>query len=435
MTKDFIGKNIKRVAVIGGGPGGIAAARALYKEKAFDVITVYDRNTQAGGTWIYDPNTDPPPPIPSIDALEVDFTLQAQKLHSPIYAGLRANLPKSVMCYRDVAFDPKVPLFAYHQQVLDYLKSIVVSENLLPLFRFSTRVDRVEPQKDVWIVSTTDLTLGKQSDQEFDAVVIATGHYNVPYIPNIPGVDQLSRHTKVMHSRDYRSPDLFKDKTVLVIGGGSSGLDIVRETSVVAHKVYQCIRTENEMSRQAEPRSNVEQVSLLKRFDGSTIEFDDGKRVQDVDVVVFATGFLFSYPFLPFQKGNLIQKGQKVHQLSHYMFYKQNPTLSFIGLPIKVAPFPLMQLQATVVAKYWSNQVPMIPYEELEQERDDKKEIVFSMEQECNYSNRLGAWAEGWVDRPLEEWNSDDAVTGQLSDEWKRLRKEAFSLRKVHLGY
>ncbi|CAO3702153.1 unnamed protein product [Rhizopus stolonifer] len=419
MTKSFIKKNIKRVAVIGGGPGGIAAARALYKENAFDIITVYDRNTQVGGTWVYDSNTDPPPPIPSTDALEVDFTLQAHKLHSPIYASLRANLPKSVMCYRDVAFNPKVPLFAHHQQVLDYLQTIVVSENLLPLFRFSTRVDRVEPQKDVWIVSTTDLTLGKQSDQEFDAVVIATGHYNVPYIPNIPGVDQLSRHTE----------------TVLVIGGGSSGLDIVRETSAVAHKVYQCIRTENEMSRQAEPRSNVEQVSLLKRFDGLTIEFADGKHVQDVDVVVFATGFLFSYPFLPFQKGNLIQKGQKVHQLSHYMFYKQNPTLSFLGLPIKVAPFPLMQRQATVVAKYWSNQVPMLPYEELEQETDDKKEIVFSMEQEYDYNNRLGAWAEGWIDRPLEEWKSDDAVTGQLSDEWKKLRKEAFSLRKVHLGY
>jgi cation diffusion facilitator CzcD-associated flavoprotein CzcO len=51
MTKSFINKHIKRVAVIGAGPGGIAALRALSKEGTFDTITVYERNAQIGGTW------------------------------------------------------------------------------------------------------------------------------------------------------------------------------------------------------------------------------------------------------------------------------------------------------------------------------------------------------------------------------------------------
>lgn len=47
----FIQKSIKRVAIIGGGPGGIAAARALRDEAAFETITVFERNDHTGGTW------------------------------------------------------------------------------------------------------------------------------------------------------------------------------------------------------------------------------------------------------------------------------------------------------------------------------------------------------------------------------------------------
>ena len=42
---------ISRVAVIGAGPGGLAAARALRDEGAFDTITVFERNSKVGGTW------------------------------------------------------------------------------------------------------------------------------------------------------------------------------------------------------------------------------------------------------------------------------------------------------------------------------------------------------------------------------------------------
>ena len=48
---NYIEKSIKRVAVVGGGPAGIAAARALRKEANFDTIVVYERNDHSGGTW------------------------------------------------------------------------------------------------------------------------------------------------------------------------------------------------------------------------------------------------------------------------------------------------------------------------------------------------------------------------------------------------
>ena len=44
-------RRISRVAVIGAGPGGLAAARALRDENVFDTITVFERNSKVGGTW------------------------------------------------------------------------------------------------------------------------------------------------------------------------------------------------------------------------------------------------------------------------------------------------------------------------------------------------------------------------------------------------
>jgi cation diffusion facilitator CzcD-associated flavoprotein CzcO len=48
---NFIQKSIKRVAIIGGGAGGIAAARALRNEATFQTITIFERNEHNGGTW------------------------------------------------------------------------------------------------------------------------------------------------------------------------------------------------------------------------------------------------------------------------------------------------------------------------------------------------------------------------------------------------
>ncbi|ORE04540.1 FAD/NAD(P)-binding domain-containing protein [Rhizopus microsporus var. microsporus] len=442
MTGEHIEKTIRRVAVIGGGPGGIAAIRALKKEDSFSTITVYERNEQIGGAWLYSPERDPPPTLPSTNALQVDDTLKVGKTHSPIYANLHTNLPTTVMSYRDVPFDNKTPCFPSHVYVLKYLQDIVEHEGLMPMIKLSTRVDKVDYHSS-WTVTSTNLKTGEQSEEEFDAVVVANGHYTVPYIPDIPGIDGLHSNKRVeaLHSRDYREPSIFRNKTVLVVGGSYSGLDIVREASSVAHRIYHCIRTQTELTRQASETNtpNVVQIGLLKGIvctaDTCIIECSDGQQLQNIDIVVFATGYLFSFPFLPFQENNLIQTGQKVHNLLHYMFYARNKTLCFIGVPIRVAPFPLMQRQCTVMARYWSGKIPILPFKEEIGDKDSRNDITMGVDRECEYNNLLGAWAEGWIGRDMNEWDSQDVITGRLSNEWIDTRKNALRLRKEYLGY
>jgi hypothetical protein len=58
--------------------------------------------------------------------------------------------------------------------------------------------------------------------QDYDAVVIATGTFNAPNIPNIPGLAEWSRRFSgsIVHSREYRGPEKFSNTSVLMVGAG-----------------------------------------------------------------------------------------------------------------------------------------------------------------------------------------------------------------------
>lgn len=175
----------------------------------------------------------------------------------------------------------------------------------------------------------------------------------------------------------------------------------------------------------------------------SYFELSNGDLLKDVDTIIFGTGYLYSFPFLPFQKDNLIKSGQKVHHLDHYMFYQKNSTLCFLGLPIRVVPLPLMQRQSIVMARYWSGKIPMVPHtntstktlDASENNEDSRLDFIMGVAREFDYSEKLGAWAEGWTDADIEQWHSDNVVTGRLPEEWKELRKNALAIRREHLGY
>lgn len=116
------------------------------------------------------------------------------------------------MCFQDAPFPKDTPDFPSHTHVMDYLRRLAQDENLLPWIRFSTLVKKAEFENDVWKVSVKNEK--ETYTEEFDALVVATGHYAVPYVPDIPGLDALALNKKVqlLHSRDYRRPEEFKGK-------------------------------------------------------------------------------------------------------------------------------------------------------------------------------------------------------------------------------
>ena len=88
-----------------------------------------------------------------------------------------------------------------------------------------------------WVVRAVTLRIrGKvaglvERNVQFDLVVVASGHYNMPKIPDIEGLGEWKAvyPGRVIHSKQYRSPGKYGGQNVLVIGAGVSALDICRE--------------------------------------------------------------------------------------------------------------------------------------------------------------------------------------------------------------
>jgi len=66
-------------------------------------------------------------------------------------------------------------------------------------------------------------------------IVCLCRHYFEPHVPE--SIRQDAFNGLVMHSHDYRQPETFKDRSVVVFGAGPSGTDIAIEISPFVKKV------------------------------------------------------------------------------------------------------------------------------------------------------------------------------------------------------
>ncbi|HEY4702254.1 MAG TPA: NAD(P)/FAD-dependent oxidoreductase, partial [Streptosporangiaceae bacterium] len=132
-------------------------------------------------------------------------------------------------------FEAGTPWFPVRDHAVRYLESFALRHDLN--VRFGVQVDRIDPDADGWRVSTSTGPLTAQH------VIVAIGHQHTPWLPDWPGRDQFPG--RIVHSRDYRNPDGFRGRDVLVVGGGCSGLDIARDLAQDgAGRVRVAVRTQ-----------------------------------------------------------------------------------------------------------------------------------------------------------------------------------------------
>ncbi|EJT77209.1 thiol-specific monooxygenase [Gaeumannomyces tritici R3-111a-1] len=349
-------RHVKSVAVIGAGYSGVVTAAHLSRY-GFDV-RVFERSSDVGGVWRFDARVPPDPPYPN-ERPQTPFSDQqpppppsgpaADLAHAPpgpCYAGLRNNVSTMLMRSTVVPWPAGTEEFVTHDDVEAYIRSIVNAANIRPLMSFDTAVLHVgkPPGADKWTVRTR--TLRRDLDAEkvagisfderewaFDAVVCASGHYQEPRVPDVPGLAAWKARfpDRVGHSRAYRDAATarFEGRAVLLIGAAVSSLDIVNEAAAVAAKVYQSSRDglfDVPAAMLPLDRGNVERVAGISRFElappppsadgggdvqqqqqqlgdqdpipGGAVHLADGRVLRDVAQVVVATGYVTSYPYL-----------------------------------------------------------------------------------------------------------------------------------------
>jgi len=374
----------KRVCVIGAGPSGIAAIKNLLDE-GLDVVA-YDYNSDVGGNWIY----------------------SEDESHSSVFETTHIISSKTLSQYEDYTFDDfekGIPDYPSHDHLRRYFQAYADHFNLYPNIEFNTLVkycERLGNQE--WLVTTEKN--GETKTESFTDLVVCNGHHWLPRYPKYPGKFE----GEFLHSHQFKKAEAFKDKKVLVIGGGNSACDVAVETSRVSKKTVismrrgyrivpkflfgmptdvvanknkwlplkwkyffseQLVKIINGPNRLyglqepdhkaggTHPTVNDELLYKLRHgkvtpqvdidhFEGKTVHFKDGTK-EEFDVIIACTGFVLSHPF--FDKKFLDYSDSEV-PLYLKMFHGEYENLYFIGMfqPLGCI-WPGSELQSKVMAR------------------------------------------------------------------------------------
>ncbi|KAL8802874.1 MAG: hypothetical protein Q9200_006435 [Gallowayella weberi] len=440
-----MGFAVRKVAVVGAGPAGIATVKHLLAEGHFEVIDVFEQQANTGGVWNYSsyaplnelsvPQTSPHQPLeePRWDPSKPGESFPPKPIFvTPMYDRLESNIPHFMMKHSSDASLEDEPLFAGRESVLRYLNKY--AENVRHLIRFRAQVYDIKRKAkgghDRWLVCIKDLVSDKVSERLYDAVAVASGHHYVPILPDIPGIRGWNKAypNVISHSKYYRAPDDFKDKKVLVVGNSASGLDIATQISTVSkHPLLNSRRSEApEFQRKASWKKELPEIaefilpSHTQSHPHQTIRFADGHVESHIEAVVFCTGYYYSFPFLSSLQPPVIGTGERVEDTYQHLFHINYPSLAFVGLPIKILPFRTFEGQAAIISRIWSDRLDLPPKQEMKvwecgriaERGAGRKFHELGNLEDLRYHNELVEWAlqarsENGRDMP-PKWNERD---------------------------
>lgn len=244
---------------------------------------------------------------------------------------------------------------------------------------------------------------------------MTAGHYDVPLIPSISGIETFPQH-KITHAKYFRHPSKYKDMKVLLVGNGPSGADLANQLLRYASIIRRSVRSEPNKFAITNPR--VQDIAAIKCFSGDSIELVDDTRLTDIDIVIFCTGYLYTLPMFPKEAGFITSDGSYVHHIYQQTFYVEDPTLVFMGLPKQVIPFPTFQNQAIVVAKVWAGKLSLPSRKVMRQDEfailekkgfEPTKYHSFKFPEDVELAESWRTWAEedksaGW-ERSMKPWH------------------------------
>jgi cation diffusion facilitator CzcD-associated flavoprotein CzcO len=397
------------VCVIGAGSSGIAAVKAL-DERGFE-LDCFEASDRVGGLWVYKNSNG----------------------MSAAYRSLHINTSRARMEYAEFPMPATYPDFPHHTQIAEYFDAYVDHFGFRDRITFDTRVTRAERLADGrWEVSTD-----RGDTRSYDALVVANGHHWDARWPEpaFPGHERFAGVQ--MHSHDYAGddPDLFRDKSVVVLGMGNSAMDIAVEASFVARDVYLAARrgawvipkyilgrpmdsmqasaripfairrraqeallrlVVGDMERyglpkpdhrflEAHPTVSDDVLSRLAHGEIApkpniaelterTVRFADGSEV-DADVVVYCTGYRVTFPFLD---PALISAPDNDLPLFRRVFHPDVGGIYFIGLlqPIG-AIMPLAELQSQWICDHLAGRYQLPPDVELRADIEAERAAMF----------------------------------------------------------
>ncbi|UJR22141.1 hypothetical protein I4U23_025205 [Adineta vaga] len=185
----------RTVAIIGAGACGLVCAKTLLDD-GFNV-TLFDRQKELGGIWSAE----------------------------SAYADLHSQQPGGTFEFSGIFNGEE---FAPWQHVHNYLQKYADLFHITERIQFQTRVisiskDDLKNDTIPWIIKTETIN-SQEKIHEFDLVVVASGLYSQPYIPNYPGQNKFAG--SIVSPWAIKSHDQLVNKRVVVVGHGKCATDM-----------------------------------------------------------------------------------------------------------------------------------------------------------------------------------------------------------------
>jgi cation diffusion facilitator CzcD-associated flavoprotein CzcO len=178
-------------AIIGAGPSGLSAARALQKAELNYIG--FEKHADVGGIW------------------------DINNPHSTMYKTAHLISSKRMTEFTEYPMKDSIADYPSHAELLEYFNDFSNHFGLKKNFIFNADVTSITREADeTWKVTANGKT------HHVAGIILATGtlHY-----PNIP--DQKGNYTgESIHSSAYKKPEIFTGKKVLIVGCGNSACDI-----------------------------------------------------------------------------------------------------------------------------------------------------------------------------------------------------------------
>ncbi|MGH3676356.1 MAG: flavin-containing monooxygenase [Mycobacterium sp.] len=190
------------VVIIGAGPAGIAMAVSL-RDRGRRPLVI-DRADKVGASW------------------------------RGRYDRLKLNTGRPFSHLPNRRYPKGTPMFPHRDDVIAHLERHAHEDGIE--LRLGTEVYRIDRRAREWRLETS------AGDIDARQVVIANGNEHTPRIPDWPGTDETM--VEMLHSSAYRNPAPYSGKRVLVIGTGSSGMEIAHDlVTGGAAQVWLAVRT------------------------------------------------------------------------------------------------------------------------------------------------------------------------------------------------
>lgn len=405
----------KRVAVIGAGPSGLAQLRAFQsaKAKGADIpeVVCYEKQSNWGGLWNYTWRT-------GLDE-------HGEPVHCSMYRYLWSNGPKEGLEFADYTFEEhfgrQIASYPPRAVLFDYIEGRVTKAGVRDWIKFCHVARRITYDKATgkFTVIVEDLVNDREITEEFDWVVVASGHFSIPNVPEFPGFDSFNG--RVLHAHDFRDAREFAGKDILLIGTSYSAEDIGSQLwKYGAKSITVAHRTAPMGFKWPE---NWKEVPILEKVQGNVATFKDGTTAR-VDAIILCTGYQHHFPFMADDLRLRTKNRLATADLYKGVVYVTNPQLFYLGMQDQWFTFNMFDAQAWYVRDVILGRI-QVP--ESEEERRADVAAREAAEDACADSYEAIAYQGAYVQELIDmtDYPSFDIKgANEAFFEWKHHKKE-----------